>query len=696
MTGVSGTDPGERSVHGPVDGTDVTMSRPRSVALIWVIAIGSIPLAVALATTIISGPTGYIILSRAYPGEFTAVVTTVLRVLIDGSSLFTVGALVHLMLLRAKTGRVRMTIDRGLELGIVQVSSMLWMLASAASVVFDSGDANGLPVTRVLEPGALWYLVEATYMPKAWIVVFFCAGFIFLSSYFLTTWRGLLLPLGASMLGVVAPIVVGQVQVGPDHDLGTDAAFLESLMVTALFGAVAALALRLVSGGFIPIPTLRRLGIMSAVLWPAIIAMEAVVAVFKSAGTSIISTPTGAFIIVKFVALAGFGLVSLVLWGLARRGLLRAHHISRLFAVAAAIIAVYLGASVAMTRIPPPQYFVPSTITDILLGFDVSQQPTLAVLVSTWRANLLFIVLAVAGLTVYFVAVLRLRRRGDAWPVGRTLAWTSGWIVVVLATSSGFGRYSGASFSVHMIVHMSLNMLAPLLLVMGGFVTLLLRATRPTRVNEPAGPHDWLKAVLNWPVLRFVYNPILVFLFFVGSYYALYLTELFGETMRFHWAHQVMNLHFLAIGYLFYGIVVGIDRPPRPLPHLGKLGFVLAAMPFHAFFGVIVMTGTAVIAETFYQYLDLPWATDLLADQYRGGGIAWAAGELPLIVVVLALAIQWSRQDRIEAVRKDRHLDSGLDDDFDAYNKLLLSLSERTDSANRARAEKRPSTGTEG
>ena len=140
-----------------------------------------------------------------------------------------------------------------------------------------------------------------------------------------------------------------------------------------------------------------------------------------------------------------------------------------------------------------------------------------------------------------------------------------------------------------MIVHMSLNMLAPGLLVLGGVITLLLRAARPDR-GKPAGPHDWVTWALHWPVLRVVYNPLIVFVVFVGSYYGLYLTGIFGDYMRFHWAHQLMNVHFLIVGYLYYSLIIGVDRPPRPLPHIGKLGYVLAAMPFHAFFGVILMT----------------------------------------------------------------------------------------------------------
>jgi len=138
-----------------------------------------------------------------------------------------------------------------------------------------------------------------------------------------------------------------------------------------------------------------------------------------------------------------------------------------------------------------------------------------------------------------------------------------------------------------------------------------------------------------------------------------------------------MNVHFLIVGYLFYSLIAGVDRPPRPLPHIGKLAMVLAAMPFHAFFGVIVMTSSTIIGELFYRYIAIPWNTNLLHDQYVAGGIAWAAGELPLIVVVIALVMQWAKQDQKEAKQRDRHLDSGVDDSFAAYNEMLTRLNDR-------------------
>lgn len=245
----------------------------------------------------------------------------------------------------------------------------------------------------------------------------------------------------------------------------------------------------------------------------------------------------------------------------------------------------------------------------------------------------------------------------------------------MVVTSSGLGRYSAPDFGIHMVGHMSLNMLAPVLLVLGGVATLLLRSTR-ARKEEPAGPHEWLRWTLLWPGMRWVYQPLLVFVVFVGSYYVLYLTPLFELAIRFHWAHQLMNVHFLLIGYLYYGLIVGVDRVPHQLPHIGRLGMALAAMPFHAFFAIVLMMNPDIVAETFYRYLDLPWA-DLAAQQYVGGGVAWAGGEIPLLLVVLALSIQWSRQDARESRRRDRHEDRGHDTDFDAYNEMLQRLAER-------------------
>src|SRR5699024_8511494 len=80
--------------------------------------------------------------------------------------------------------------------------------------------------------------------------------------------------------------------------------------------------------------------------------------------------------------------------------------------------------------------------------------------------------------------------------------------------------------------------------------------------------------------------------------------------------------------------------------------------------------------QNFYRTLDLPWL-DIAAEQYFAGGIAWAGGELPLLGVVIVLAIQWTKQDKRDARRFDRHEDAGLSDAFSAYNDMLRKLAAR-------------------
>jgi putative copper resistance protein D len=178
------------------------------------------------------------------------------------------------------------------------------------------------------------------------------------------------------------------------------------------------------------------------------------------------------------------------------------------------------------------------------------------------------------------------------------------------------------------------------------------------------------------PVSKALTHPLVALPLFVGSFYGLYFSGLFDSALTYHWAHLAMNAHFLLVGYVFYWPVIGVDPAPRRMPPLGRLGMIFAAMPFHAFFGVALMSMQTVIGETFYRGLKLPWVGDLLTDQRLGGGIAWASGEVPVLLVLIALLVQWARTDEREARRSDRREDATGGADLAAYNAMLKQLSE--------------------
>jgi cytochrome c oxidase assembly factor CtaG len=72
--------------------------------------------------------------------------------------------------------------------------------------------------------------------------------------------------------------------------------------------------------------------------------------------------------------------------------------------------------------------------------------------------------------------------------------------VLLVATSSGLGSYGHAVFGVHMVAHMLLASLVPVLLVLGHGVTLALVAAR-------AGVRTRLVSLLDSPAVRLVRHP---------------------------------------------------------------------------------------------------------------------------------------------------------------------------------------------
>jgi putative copper resistance protein D len=237
-------------------------------------------------------------------------------------------------------------------------------------------------------------------------------------------------------------------------------------------------------------------------------------------------------------------------------------------------------------------------------------------------------------------------------------------------------------FDVHMVEHMTLSMVVPILLVLGGPVTLALRALKPAAKRGDRGPREWLTTILHSGFVKVVGHPAIATAIFIASTYALYFTPLFESAMEEHLGHIFMTLHFLLSGSLFFWTIIGVDPAPHRLPYVGKLLVLFVTMPFHAFFGVaLMMTGT-VLASGWYDQLGRTWGGPLLEEQQNGGAIAWGFGEIPTLMVLLAIAMQWYQDDERQARRADRKADraGAGDPELASYNAYLAKLN-RSDRA---------------
>lgn len=660
-----------------------------------VVAAVAIPVTLAVATVLWRGGRGYASLGLGDPGLGTALASSLGRCAAVLASTVCLGALATAVLLRPGRGPHRPVVERFGAMRAVRGAGAVWLLAATVLVPVDAADASGTPLGPVrswLEPARL----SASQLPWAWLVAAGCAALVVVTATVSRAWTAQALMLPVAAAGVLAPLMVGQVLIGPGHDFAGDATVLGAPAEAVWLGATVCLLVAGVrAGGWAP-RVLSGYLRTAAVCWAVVLLTQGVVAAVELAGTAAWSTTTGRIFLLQFAVLAVLGVLLVTRWrartdgtgddeagdgvgggtGDGVGGEAADRRTLRFLAASTVLAAGYLGLELARLRIPSPQYFVPTSVTQTFLGYDLRTGPSLAELALHWRVNLLFCTLAAVGVGGYLVGVRRLARRGDHWPVGRTVGWVIGWLLVVVTTSSGVGRFSGGTFSAHMALHMSLNMVAPLFLVLGAPLTLALRTSRARSGLSAPGLREGLTALRDSGFARIVCHPVHALLAFTATSYLLYFSGLFEQASRYHWAHVLMNLAYLGIGYLFFSLIIGVDAPPRPLPHLARFGLIMAAMPFHAFFGVVVMTTKGVIARGFYQELsrELSWLTDLHADQYLGGGIAWSAGEVPLTVAVIALLVQWSRQDDRQAARLDRHLDAGLDASYDAYNAMLARL----------------------
>ncbi|WP_377273919.1 cytochrome c oxidase assembly protein [Peterkaempfera sp. SMS 1(5)a] len=294
----------------------------------------------------------------------------------------------------------------------------------------------------------------------------------------------------------------------------------------------------------------------------------------------------------------------------------------------------------------------------------------------SWSADWVFLLGSLVALVLYAAGAVRLWRRGDRWPVGRVIAWTAGLATVVLTTCTGLNDYGMVLFSAHMLQHMVLSMLSPILLLLGAPITLTLRALRPAPKGRK-GPRELVVALLQSRYVRVVSHPAFTIPLFVASLYGLYFTPLFDFLMGHRIGHLAMMVHFLAVGLLFFWPIMGVDPGPHRPGYVMRILELFMGMPFHAFFGVAVMMASTLLVDTF-AHPPASLGTNTLTDQQLAGGITWAFGEIPTALVLIALVFQWAKSEDRQARRRDRAADRDGDAELTAYNAYLASLEARS------------------
>ncbi|MCF6476670.1 copper resistance protein CopD [Nonomuraea sp. MG754425] len=600
------------------------------------------------------------------------------KLLMDASGVLTVGLLLMAAALLPN--------DKGVlgksATGYVKAASwaaLVWAGAAFLSIVFGVAESFGRTVPQVLEQTMLTsYATQTTQGVALTLVVLFGVAIALFSRGAITAGAAAGLLVFAMVTLLPAPLT-GHTSSSPNHDLATSSVALHLLSLSLWTGGLGVLALHALRGQPQLEVAAARFSRMALWCWAGV-GLSGVFALVARLG-AISDLWTSEYGLLAMAKLVAFVLLGYVGYWHRQRTLadLRGHKpraFTRLAAGEAVLMSATIGVAVALSRTPPPEFSIPADRAFELLGFPLPPPLTVGNILSLWWFDLFFAVVAAVLAGLYGVGVLRLRRRGDAWPWGRTAAWFIGVAILVFCTQSGLARYAQVMFDVHMIEHMTLSMVVPIFLVLGGPVTLALRALKPAAKRGDRGPREWITTILHSRFTKVLTHPVVATAIFVASTYALYFTPLFESAMNEHLGHIWMTLHFLISGCLFFWVIIGVDPGPNRLPHVWRLLMLFVTMPFHAFFGIALMMMGSVIASGWYEQLGRTWGATLLQTQHDGGAIAWGFGEIPTLIVLLAIAVQWYKDDDRQARRADRRAErtGAGDPELDSYNAYLARL----------------------
>ena len=551
------------------------------------------------------------------------------------------------------------------------IIGLIWFFSSFVFIVATLADILGVSFVDALDMTTVRSFVSQVligqYLLAQTLVAFFAGYLILRLKRVIPT----LIILLISLVAIAAPALESHSASGGSHALATGSMFLHVTGLTLWAGGLFALVFVSSDDRKMAVP---RFSVMA--LWAAIVVvLSGLINAWARLNFREAWDTTYARVIILKTILTG---VLLFIGYLHRKNLSLREKIdwrglSRLITAEVALMAGVTAIGIWLSLNASPDRFVEPVIP---------AAPSISRILWAYDPDVFFIGVLILAVALYIKGVVILKKRGDAWPVGRTIAFALGISAIDFATSGGLGVYAMYSFEYHMIAHMTLGMIAPIGLVLGAPITLALRTLPQGRTSTESGPRAILVALLHSRIGVLFTNPIVALALFDGSLFVLYFTDLFGTLMATHAGHLLMNVHFILAGFLFFMIIIGVDPSPRRIHHLVRIVMLFAAMAIHAFFSISLLATTTLIDRGFYSSQNIPWlGSGILDDQRAGGSVSWAMGEIPIILALIATFILWMRDDAKEARRIDRNEERkaamGEPDELAQYNEYLKSLSTR-------------------
>ena len=578
----------------------------------------------------------------------------------------------------------------GRALDVAAGAAAIWTVAAALTGFYSFLSALSEPFSLDSRFGdTLAFFLTNSELGQAWLATTLIAAVVTVLCFAVRNQTVVVFITALAVVGLVPMTLQGHRGGTADHDAATSALFLHVLFAGIWLGGLVTLVIckPLLAKGRVA-EVLSRYSTLALICFVVVAASGYLSAEIRVEDIGNLLTPYGILVLVKVAALLVLGLFG---------AMQRRYFIGRLrtsqgtgtgifwWVVTAELafmgIASGVAAALARTATPVPETpaseLAAATPAELLTGRPLPPPVSFENLFTLWNFDLIWVLFCAFGIFFYVAGVVRLRSRGDSWPIHRTVFWVAGMLLLFYVTNGGVNVYERFLFSQHMLAHMTLGMMIPVLLVPGAPITLALRAIAK-RTDGSRGAREWIMLAVHSKPFAVLGNPLVAAGLFAGSLWLFYYTPLFRWATTDHIGHQWMIVHFLLTGYLFVQALIGVDPSPARPPYPIRLLILLATMAFHAFFGLAILSSTGLLLADWYGAMGWDTGLTALEDQRIGGGIAWSVGELPTVTLAIVVAIMWARSDDRESKRYDRKAERDGDAELEEYNAMLARRASRS------------------
>jgi putative copper resistance protein D len=280
------------------------------------------------------------------------------------------------------------------------------------------------------------------------------------------------------------------------------------------------------------------------------------------------------------------------------------------------------------------------TAGSLLLAWTFEPLPTLGIAVAV-------------GWWLWAVRRVNAAHPGNPVRRRRTVAFLAGMAALAFALLSGIDRYDTSLFSIHMVQHVLLMLVAAPLLALAAPITLVLR------VSSPETRHRWLLPVLHSRVVRFMGHPVTAWVMFAAMMWAVHFSPLFDASLEDPIIHDLEHALFLTGALLFWWPAVALDPTPWRMSHPARIGYLFTQMTQNTFLAVVILNATSVLYPH-YATIVRPWGMTALEDQRLAAGLMWILGDAIFLTAILGVVLGWMRAEARDEARNDRRADAEL------------------------------------